>query len=427
MTSETDTTAGDISALIKACGESARRASKALRQSEPGARNEALAAIAVHLECSRDALLKANRRDVERARKNALAESLIDRLVLDNRRIDAMIEGLATVAALPDPIGGIDDLRTQANGLRIGRMRAPLGVVGIIYESRPNVTVDAAALCLKAGNAAILRGGSEAFESNHAIAACVRAGVEKAGLDPATVQVLETADRAAVGALITADEYVDVIIPRGGKSLIRRVSSEATIPVIKHLDGVCHVFVDRHADLDKAQAVAFNAKCFRYGICGAMETLLVDEAVAEAFLPEMISRFLEAGVELRGCELTRSFSPRVLAADESDWTSEYLAPILSIRVVAGLDEAIAHINRYGSHHTDAVLTEHLGHSQRFLAEVDSGSVMVNAPTCFADGAQYGLGAEIGISTDKLHVRGPVGLEGLTSRKYIVLGDGHVRR
>lgn len=427
MTSEADISTGDIGALIATCGRNARRAARALRQSDPGARNAALAAIGGHLERSRAALLQANRLDVERARKAALAESLIDRLVLDDRRIDAMIEGLATVAALPDPIGGIDGLRTQANGLRIGHMRTPLGVIGIIYESRPNVTVDAAALCLKAGNAAILRGGSEAFESNRAIAACVTAGLAAAELDPATVQLIETVDRAAVGALITASDFVDVIIPRGGKSLIRRIGAEATIPVIKHLEGICHVFVDRHADLDKAQEVAFNAKCFRYGICGAMETLLVDEAVAEAFLPAMLARFVEAGVELRGCARTRALAPQVLAAEESDWTSEYLAPILAVRVVADMDEAIDHINHYGSHHTDAVVTEHLGRSQRFLTEVDSSSVMVNAPTCFADGAQYGLGAEIGISTGKLHVRGPVGLEGLTTRKYIVLGDGHVRR
>ncbi|MFC0267901.1 glutamate-5-semialdehyde dehydrogenase [Kushneria aurantia] len=431
MTAATQAGKTDVAAEVVACGARARHAARILRSSSTAQRNAALAAIAHQLESARESLKAANQGDLERGRRAGLADALMDRLALDDRRIDAMIAGLETVRALPDPIGGVDELRRQANGLEIGRMRTPLGVIGIIYESRPNVTIDAAALCLKAGNAVILRGGSEAFDSNRAIADCIAAGLAEAGLPAATVQVIDTTDRAAVGALITADEYVDVIIPRGGRSLIERIAGEATIPVIKHLDGLCHVYIDRHADPRKAEEIAFNAKCFRYGICGAMETLLVDEAVAGDLLPAMLARFAAAEVELRGCERTRELAGEsgvqgVLAADEQDWYSEYLGPILSVKVVAGLDEAIDHINHYGSHHTDAIVTEHLTHSRRFLAEVDSSSVMVNAATCFADGAQYGLGAEIGISTDKLHVRGPVGLEGLTTRKYIVLGDGHVR-
>ncbi|ART61864.1 glutamate-5-semialdehyde dehydrogenase [Kushneria marisflavi] len=425
MTSEGHQEDIDIAAHMALLGQQARKASGWLRSSSTGQRNAALAAMADELSQQRDMLMEANARDMARGRDNGLSEALMDRLLLTPARVDAMIAGLETVAALPDPIGGIDEMRTQNNGLRIGRMRTPLGVIGIIYESRPNVTVDAAALCLKAGNAAILRGGSEAFESNCAIARCIASGLEKAGLPGHAIQLIETTSREAVGALITARDYVDVIIPRGGKSLIQRISEQASIPVIKHLEGLCHVFVDRHASLDMAAEIAFNAKCFRYGICGAMETLLVDQPVAEDFLPAMVERFQKAGVTVRGCDRVQKLAD-VEPATEEDWLTEYLGPVLSIRVVDDIEVAIEHINHYGSHHTDAIVSDHFGHAQRFLAEVDSSSVMVNAPTCFADGAQYGLGAEIGISTDKLHVRGPVGLEGLTTRKYIVLGDGHVR-
>ncbi|WP_438767614.1 glutamate-5-semialdehyde dehydrogenase [Kushneria sp. TE3] len=427
MTSEVQREDSDIATRMTLLGQQARRASSLLRSSTTQQRNEALAAMARELSTQREAVLEANARDMARGKTEGLSEALMDRLLLTPERIDAMISGLDTVASLPDPIGGVDELRTQANGLRIGRMRTPLGVIGIIYESRPNVTVDAAALCLKAGNAAILRGGSEAFESNCAIARCIAAGLEQAGLPAHAVQLVDTTDRRAVGALITASQYVDVIIPRGGKSLIKRISQEASIPVIKHLEGLCHIFVDRHASLDMAFDIAFNAKCFRYGICGAMETLLVDKTVADTFLPAMIARFQKAGVTVRGCDRVQALAEvEVEPATEEDWLTEYLGPYLSIRVVDDMDAAIEHINHYGSHHTDAIVSDHFGHTQRFMAEVDSSSVMVNAPTCFADGAQYGLGAEIGISTDKLHVRGPVGLEGLTTRKYIVLGDGHVR-
>lgn len=425
MTSEVQTRDIDIAAHVALLGQQARQASGLLRRSTTGQRNAALAAMALELSHQRDTLLEANARDMARGKAEGLSEALMDRLLLTPARIDAMISGLETVVSLPDPVGGIDDLRTQDNGLRIGRMRTPLGVIGIIYESRPNVTVDAAALCLKAGNAAILRGGSEAFESNCAIARCIASGLEKAGLPGHAVQLIETTDRNAVGALITAREYVDVIIPRGGKSLIKRISEEASIPVIKHLEGLCHVFVDRHASLDMAFDIAFNAKCFRYGICGAMETLLVDQEIAQAFVPAMITKFQDAGVTVRGCDRVQALTD-VEPATEEDWWTEYLGPELSVRIVEDMDAAIEHINHYGSHHTDAIVSDHFGHTQRFMLEVDSSSVMVNAPTCFADGAQYGLGAEIGISTDKLHVRGPVGLEGLTTRKYIVLGDGHVR-
>lgn len=415
----------EIATHVALLGQQARKASRLLRSSTTGQRNATLMAMAAELSHQRDALLAANERDVARGSAEGLSEALMDRLLLTPARIDAMISGLETVAALPDPVGGVDDLRTQDNGLRIGRMRTPLGVIGIIYESRPNVTVDAAALCLKSGNAVILRGGSEAFESNCAIARCIASGLEKAGLPGHAVQLIETTDRNAVGALITARDHVDVIIPRGGKSLIKRISEDASIPVIKHLEGLCHVFVDRHASLEMAFDIAFNAKCFRYGICGAMETLLVDQDIAHAFLPAMIAKFQDAGVTVRGCDRVQVLAD-VEPATEEDWWTEYLGPVLSVRIVDDMDAAIEHINHYGSHHTDAIVSDHFGHTQRFMLEVDSSSVMVNAPTCFADGAQYGLGAEIGISTDKLHVRGPVGLEGLTTRKYIVLGDGHVR-
>ncbi|KPY41964.1 Gamma-glutamyl phosphate reductase [Pseudomonas syringae pv. primulae] len=388
-------------------------------------KNRALLATAAALDEARAELSAANALDLANGQANGLEPAMLERLALTPARIDGMIVGLRQVASLPDPVGAIRDMSYRPSGIQVGKMRVPLGVVGIIYESRPNVTIDAASLCLKSGNATILRGGSEAIHSNRAIAACIERGLADAGLPAAVVQVVETTDRAAVGALITMPEYVDVIVPRGGKGLIERVSRDARVPVIKHLDGICHVYVSAHADLAKAQKIAFNAKTYRYGICGAMETLLVDQTVAAEFLPPMAAQFREKGVELRGCERTRELID-VNAATEEDWHTEYLAAILSIRVVTGLDEAIEHINHYGSHHSDAIVSDHQGQTRRFMAEVDSSSVMVNAPTCFADGFEYGLGAEIGISTDKLHARGPVGLEGLTCEKYIVIGDGQLR-
>ncbi|WP_443191017.1 glutamate-5-semialdehyde dehydrogenase [Pseudomonas indica] len=406
-------------------GRAARDASRVIAQASTAQKNRALLAAAAALDAARDELAAANQKDLDQGKANALEPALLDRLALTPARIDSMIEGLRQVAALPDPVGAIRDMSYRPSGIQIGKMRVPLGVIGIIYESRPNVTIDAASLCLKSGNATILRGGSEAIHSNRAIAACIRQGLAEAGLPDTAVQVVDTTDRAAVGALIAMPEFVDVIVPRGGKGLIERISRDARVPVIKHLDGICHVYIDALADLEKARSIAFNAKCYRYGICGAMETLLVDQAVAAAFLPAMAQMFVEKGVELRGCERTRALI-QAEPATEEDWSTEYLAAILSIRVVDGLDEAIAHINRYGSHHTDSIVTEHQGHARRFLAEVDSSSVMLNTPTCFADGFEYGLGAEIGISTDKLHARGPVGLEGLTCEKYVVIGDGQLR-
>ncbi|MGD8617192.1 MAG: glutamate-5-semialdehyde dehydrogenase, partial [Gammaproteobacteria bacterium] len=351
----------------------------------------------------------------------------LDRLALTQARIDAMAEGLRQVAALPDPVGAITGLDYRPSGIQVGRMRVPLGVIGIIYESRPNVTADAAALCLKSGNACILRGGSEAMHSNQAIARCIHYGLEQAGLPATAVQVVATTDRAAVGELLRLEDYVDVIVPRGGKGLIERVSRESRIPVIKHLDGVCHTYVDDHADVDKAVRVAFNAKTQRYGTCNTMETLLVAAGIAERVLPPLAELYQQQGVELRGCERTRKVLPDIVAARESDWDEEYLAPILAVRVVDDLDAAMEHIRAHGSGHTDAIVTESISRARRFLREVDSSSVMVNASTRFADGFEYGLGAEIGISTNKLHARGPVGLEGLTTLKFIVLGDGHIRR
>ncbi|SEP99544.1 MULTISPECIES: glutamate-5-semialdehyde dehydrogenase [Pseudomonas] len=406
-------------------GRAAREASRLLARASTAQKNKALLSVADALDRARPLLVEANERDLAAGRVAGLDSALLDRLALTPARIDGMIAGLRQVAALPDPVGAIRDMSYRPSGIQIGKMRVPLGVIGIIYESRPNVTIDAASLCLKSGNATILRGGSEAIHSNRAIALCIQEGLASAGLPAAAVQVVETTDRAAVGALITMPEYVDVIVPRGGKGLIERISQDARVPVIKHLDGICHVYVDEHADVEKAHRIALNAKCYRYGICGAMETLLVQAAVANAFLPNMAASLREKGVELRGCERTRDIIDAVPAHD-ADWSTEYLAPVLSIKVVADIEEAITHINHYGSHHTDSIVTEHLGRSRQFLAEVDSSSVMVNAPTCFADGFEYGLGAEIGISTDKLHARGPVGLEGLTSEKYIVLGDGQVR-
>jgi glutamate-5-semialdehyde dehydrogenase len=406
-------------------GQAARQASRVLALASTAQKNRALQAAASALDGARSELIAANELDLAAGRAGGLEPSLLDRLALTPARIDSMIEGLRQVASLADPVGAIRDMSYRPSGIQVGKMRVPLGVIGIIYESRPNVTIDAASLCLKSGNATILRGGSEAIHSNRAIATCIQQGLAEAGLPAACVQVVETTDRAAVGALISMPEFVDVIVPRGGKGLIERISKDARVPVIKHLDGICHVYVDAQADLAKASDIAFNAKTYRYGICGAMETLLVDQAVAAAFLPAMAERFRAKGVELRGCERTRGLIEALPASDE-DWNTEYLAAILSIRVVDGLEQAIEHINQHGSHHTDSIVTEHQGHARRFIAEVDSSSVMLNTPTCFADGFEYGLGAEIGISTDKLHARGPVGLEGLTCEKYVVIGDGQLR-
>ncbi|MBU1860254.1 MAG: glutamate-5-semialdehyde dehydrogenase [Gammaproteobacteria bacterium] len=406
-------------------GQAARSASRVLARASTAQKNRALQAAAAALDAARSELASANELDLAAARASGLEPAMVDRLALTPAVIDSMIEGLRQVATLPDPIGEIRDMRFMPSGIQVGKMRVPLGVIGIIYESRPNVTIDAASLCLKSGNATILRGGSEAIHSNQAIARCIQLGLSEAGLPASAVQVVETTDRAAVGALITMPEFVDVIVPRGGKGLIERISRDARVPVIKHLDGICHVYVDAHADLLKAQAVAFNAKTYRYGICGAMETLLVDQAVATDFLPAMAEQLRSKGVELRGCARTCALIEAAPATEE-DWHTEYLAAILSIRVVDGLDQAIEHINYYGSHHTDSIVTEHQGQARRFIADVDSSSVMLNTPTCFADGFEYGLGAEIGISTDKLHARGPVGLEGLTCEKYVVIGDGQLR-
>lgn len=407
-------------------GQQARAASGKIVKASTSDKNQALLAIAKAIETARMALKSANERDLERGRENGLDAAMLDRLALTDARIDTMIEGLLQVAALPDPVGEITDMAFRPTGIQVGKMRVPLGVIGIIYESRPNVTVEAASLCLKSGNATILRGGSEAIHSNQAIADCIRVGLAEAGLPAEAVQVVETTDRAAVGYLITMPEYVDVIVPRGGKGLIERISREARVPVIKHLDGICHVYIDEFADADKAIRVAFNAKTHRYGTCNTMETLLVHEKMAPEVLPRLFAKYREAGVELRGCEKVRGLDPKVLSAVEQDWHEEYLAPILAVKIVQNLDEAIVHINRYGSHHTDSIITENYTLARRFLTEVDSSSVMVNASTRFADGFEYGLGAEIGISTDKIHARGPVGLLGLTSQKYIVFGDGHIR-
>ena len=408
-------------------GRDARAASRLLARAATAQKNRALLAAADALDAARAELSHANEQDLAAGRANGLEPAMLDRLALTPARIDDMIEGLRQVATLPDPIGEIRDMRYVPSGIQIGKMRVPLGVVGIIYESRPNVTIDAASLCLKSGNATILRGGSEAIHSNQAIARCIQQGLAEAGLPAAAVQVVETTDRAAVGALISMPEYVDVIVPRGGKGLIERISREAKVPVIKHLDGICHVYIDVAADLDKAIRVADNAKTQRYAPSNTMETLLVHAGIAERVLPPLATIYREKGVELRGDAATRALlGADVLEATEEDWRTEYNAPILSIRIVDGLDAAIEHINTYGSQHTDAIITENFSDARRFLAEVDSASVMVNASTRFADGFEYGLGAEIGISTDKLHARGPVGLEGLTSEKYVVFGDGHVR-
>lgn len=416
----------DIKKYMNELGQQARSAARELNRANTGQKNTALLAIADAIEASRKELLAANKKDMDAGAKNGLDDALLDRLALNDERISAMAEGIRQIVALPDPVGQITDLNYRPSGIQVGKMRVPLGVIGIIYESRPNVTADAAALCLKSGNAAILRGGSEAQHSNQAIAKCIYAGLEKAGLAQTTVQVIETTDRAAVGELITMKDYVDVIIPRGGKGLIERISADARIPVIKHLHGVCHVYIDDDANLHQAISVAFNSKTHRYGTCNTMETLLVSQTVAEDVLPELGQMYIDAGVELRGCKITQEILPGIKAATEEDWDEEYLAPILSIRVVEGFAEAVEHIHKHSSGHTETIMTENITIARQFLLEVDSSSVMINASTRFADGFEYGLGAEIGISTDKIHVRGPVGLEGLTSQKYIVIGDGHIR-
>ena len=416
----------DIKQYMQQLGQQARKASAAMSRADAGVKNAALNAIANEIDASAETLKVENAKDLQAGKANGLDSAMLDRLELNDARIAAMSEGLRQVAALQDPVGEITDMAYRPSGIQIGKMRVPLGVIGIIYESRPNVTADAAGLCLKSGNATILRGGSEAIHSNKAIAVCIQQGLVKAGLPAEAVQVIETTDRAAVGEMIIAKDYVDVIIPRGGKGLIERISNEARVPVIKHLDGICHVYIDDQADLKKAVSVAVNAKTHRYGVCNAMETLLVNQAVAAEVLPELIKQFQHKGVELRGCNATRDLVSDMTAATEEDWDTEYLAPILSIRIVDSMDEAIAHINFHGSHHTDSIITENYTQARRFLREVDSSSVMINASTRFADGFEYGLGAEIGISTDKIHARGPVGLEGLTSQKYVVLGDGHIR-
>jgi glutamate-5-semialdehyde dehydrogenase len=416
-----------IKLQMQELGQNARAASRVMAAADTGMKNAALLAAMTAIDGTRAVLIEANARDLAAGREKGLESAMLDRLELTEARIDKMIEGLRQVAALADPIGEITDMRYMPSGIQVGKMRVPLGVIGIIYESRPNVTVEAASLCLKSGNATILRGGSEAFHSNQAIADCIRVGLESVGLPAAAVQVVVTTDRAAVGEMITMPEYVDVIVPRGGKSLIERISRDARVPVIKHLDGICHVYIDDGADATKAVNIALNAKTNRYGVCNAMETLLVAESMAGTILPQLEQVYSEYDVELRGCDKTRAILPGALEATEEDWRTEYLGPILSIRVVGGIDEAIEHINTYGSQHTDTIVTEDYARGRRFLREVDSSSVMINASPRFADGFEYGLGAEIGISTDKIHARGPVGLEGLTSQKYIVLGDGHLRK
>lgn len=421
----------DVKAYMVKVGEAARQAASQMTSVSTGLKNKALLATADALNAKRDMLIQENKKDLEAGRENGLDDAMLDRLELTPARIDGMIEGLQQVAGLDDPVGIINDLKYMPSGIQVGKMRVPLGVIGIIYESRPNVTVEAASLCIKSGNATILRGGSEAIHSNKAIASCIAIGLSEAGLPETAVQVIETTDRAAVGEMITMPEYVDVIVPRGGKGLIERISRDAKVTVIKHLDGICHVFIDRDADIEKAKAISLNAKTHRYGTCNTMETLLVDAPVAEEVLPQLAVLYAEKEVELRGCEQTCTILNNAgFAAKDAtleDWQTEYLAPVLSIKVVEDMQEAIAHINEFGSHHTDSIVTENYTKGRQFLASVDSSSVMINASTRFADGFEYGLGAEIGISTDKIHARGPVGLHGLTSEKFVVLGDGHIRQ
>jgi glutamate-5-semialdehyde dehydrogenase len=421
----------NLPAVMHGMGEAARAASRELARATTAAKNKALEASADALVAREKTILAANAEDVKAARAEGRDDAFIDRLKLTAKAIDAMADGLREIAKLPDPVGEVTGLTFRPSGIQVGKMRVPLGVIGIIYESRPNVTADAGGLCLKSGNACILRGGSEAMKSNQAIAACLAAGLKAAALPETAIQLVATADRAAVGLLVAMEKHIDAIVPRGGKSLIERVAKEARVPVIKHLDGVCHVYIDDRADVTKAVDIADNAKTHRYGTCNTMETLLVAQAIAPRVLPRIGKIYAKKGVEMRGCPETRAILEKAGVADvkeatEDDFYTEHLAPIVSITTLPGLDEAIAHIAKYGSAHTDAIVTEDWSRAQRFLREVDSSSVMVNASTRFADGFQYGLGAEIGISTNKLHARGPVGLEGLTSQKWIVLGDGHVR-
>ncbi|MBX9800768.1 MAG: glutamate-5-semialdehyde dehydrogenase [Burkholderiaceae bacterium] len=419
----------DIKQYMKEVGLRARKASRAMAKADTAAKNQALLFIAAAIRREADTLRAANQRDLEAARANGLAPALLDRLTLSDKAIATMAEGLEQIVALPDPIGEISNMKYRPTGIQVGQMRVPLGVIGIIYEARPNVTVDAAGLCIKSGNATILRGGSEAIHCNQALAKLVNEGLAAAGLPADAVQIVETTDRAAVGELITMPQYVDVIVPRGGKGLIERLMREATVPMIKHLDGICHVYIDDKADLKKALDICFNAKCHRYGTCNTMETLLVARSIAAAVLPELAKLYATKEVELRGDDEARAILqgyPHLASATEEDWSTEYLAAILSVKIVGSLDEAIDHINTYSSQHTDAIVTEDYTRAMRFLREVDSASVMINASTRFADGFEYGLGAEIGISNDKLHARGPVGLDGLTSLKYVVFGHGEVR-
>ena len=417
----------DYQSSIKLMGKAAREASLALSCISSVKKNQALLEIAKDLDKHRQTILSANLLDMELARSNKLETTLLDRLELNNTRIDTMIEGLKQVAELPDPIGETSDLETRPNGLRVGKMRVPIGVVGIIYESRPNVTIDSAALCLKSGNACILRGGSESIQTNRAMGMCIKNGLAEAGLPSSVIQVINEIDRAIVGELITMSDYIDVIIPRGGKSLIERLIQDSRIPMIKHLEGNCHVFIDRDADHQKAINIALNSKTHRYGVCNAMETLLIAKSIAPKILPKLAMKFSEKGVELRGCNQSKKIVDNLILATESDWFEEYLGPTLAIKLVLDVDEAIEHINKYGSKHTDSIVSENISTTQKFMMEVDSSSVMTNASTRFADGFEYGLGAEIGISTDKIHARGPVGLLGLTTEKWIVFGDGHVRQ
>tara|TARA_B100001142_G_scaffold238773_1_gene237478 strand:- start:67 stop:1356 length:1290 start_codon:yes stop_codon:yes gene_type:complete len=417
----------DYQSSIKLMGKAAREASLALSSISSVKKNQALLEIAKSLDKHRQTILSANLLDMELARSNKLETTLLDRLELNNTRIDTMIEGLKQVTELPDPIGETSDLETRPNGLRVGKMRVPIGVVGIIYESRPNVTIDSAALCLKSGNACILRGGSESIQTNRAMGMCIKNGLAEAGLPSSVIQVINEIDRAIVGELITMSDYIDVIIPRGGKSLIERLIQDSRIPMIKHLEGNCHVFIDRDADHQKAINIALNSKTHRYGVCNAMETLLIAKSIAPKILPKLAMKFSEKGVELRGCNQSKKIVGNLILATESDWFEEYLGPTLAIKLVLDVDEAIEHINKYGSKHTDSIVSENISTTQKFMMEVDSSSVMTNTSTRFADGFEYGLGAEIGISTDKIHARGPVGLLGLTTEKWIVFGDGHVRQ
>lgn len=418
---------GSIKNLIIELGNNASIAAKSLRGATTQAKNTALLNIADQIDQHRDEILTANQQDLNNGKDKGLDNALIDRLMLDDQRLDGIIESLNQIVNLPDPVGEITDLKYRPSGIQIGKMRVPLGVMGIIYESRPNVTIDATALCLKSGNGAILRGGSEAIHSNMALYQCVKQGLIDANLNEHSVQLISTTDREAVNELVQASDYVDAIIPRGGKGLVEAISNNAKVPVIKHLHGVCHTYIDKDADTEKAIKIAFNAKTRRYGVCNAMETLLVHASAASRVLPELIAEYTLKGVELRGCEQTCQFSKQIIAATDEDWDTEYLDAILSIRIVNSMSDAINHIDKHGSGHTESIVTENYTSGRRFITEVDSASVMINASTGFADGFEYGLGAEIGISTDKFHVRGPVGLEGLTSQKYIVLGDGHIRQ